>query len=95
MPALALMKPWCVSVMRSVPRRRSTRCDSRFDEGDLVLLGAVEGHDPALGLRDDLARHDDEVVVLEGQALRRRAASRSSVDQVVALVDHGRRRERG
>ena len=36
-PALALTKPWRVSVMRSVPRRRRTRTDSRFDDGDLVL----------------------------------------------------------
>ena len=83
-PALALTKPWRVSVMRSVPRRRRTRRGLGLDERDLVLVGPVEGDDSTLGLGDDLARDDDEVVV-------RRALSPAS-SSASSTGPRGRRR---
>ena len=79
MPALALMNPWCVSVMRSGPRRRRTRADSLFDERDLVFFRAVEVDDLTLGLRDHLARDDDEVAMLRASVPRPSTASRNMV----------------
>jgi hypothetical protein len=85
-PALALMKPWCVSVMQNATRLA-------FDDGDFVLVGPVERHDLTFRLGDHLAGHDYEVVFAQ-----RFARGRQRIDEkryeVVATSDHDRASQR-
>ena len=57
-----------------------------FDDAHLVLVAAVIGNDLTLGLRDDFARHDDQVVVDAASSPASSSAVSSSVDEVVTLV---------
>ena len=57
-----------------------------LDQGHLVLVGSVEGHDLALGLRDDLAGDHDEVVAGEGLAAGAERVEKER-DEVVAFAD--------
>ena len=82
-PADAQMKPWCVSQMTSGGRTRTTLFASRrihsiaaripLVAGDLARplrrLDVVEADDASLDLRDRLLRDDDDVAVLELDAL--------------------------
>ena len=45
--------------------------DSRSMRRSLVFVGAVEGDNLTFGFRDDLARDDDEVVVLRATSQSR------------------------
>ncbi len=65
-PLLAHTKPWRVSVMTRSPRRRSD--PHRFVLDDALVrqrIVGVDGHEAALGLRDDLLGHDEDVAVGE------------------------------
>ena len=64
MPALAHTKPCSVSLMIRSPRRRRTRRDScSMSAASRVEVVGIERDEAALGLRDDLLRHDDAVAV--------------------------------
>ena len=110
-PADAQMKPCWVSAITSGPRSRMIRFASRritstsrgsrsSPASSLRLLGGVEvvdAHDPALGLRHDLLRDHDDVVVLELDGpgdQRREVVARPDLRQAVhgQELDHGRRR---
>ena len=88
-PADAQTKPWVVSAMTSGGRKRTIRALSRRIDleptripvagersSPLGRLDVGEADDPALRLRDDLLRDDDDVAVLElGRSAIRRARS--------------------